>query len=73
VTYVLEDSYLSALATGLAEQHLDGLPDTQSDQRAAIIQGRTGLAVLARRDALDLPPDLQAAGRGEIAPAPTGS
>ncbi len=72
-TYILEDSYLSALTTGLAEQNLDGLPDTQSDQRAAIIQWRTGLTVLARRVALDLPADLQAAGRGEIAPSPTGS
>jgi hypothetical protein len=72
-TYILEDSYLSALTTGLAEHDLDGLPDTQSDQRAAIIQWRTGLTVLARRAALALPADLQAAGRGEIAPSPTGS
>lgn len=72
-TYILEDSYLSALTTGLAEHDLDGLPDTQSDQRAAIIQWRTGLTVLARRAALGLPADLQAAGRGEIAPSPTGS
>jgi hypothetical protein len=71
-TYILEDSYLSALTTGLAEHNLDGLPDTQSDQRAAIIQWRTDLTVLARRAALDLPADLQAAGRGEIAPSPTG-
>lgn len=72
-TYILEDSYLSALTTGLAEHDLDGLPDTQSDQRAAIIQWRTGLTVLARRAVLRLPTDLQAAGRGEIAPSPTGS
>jgi hypothetical protein len=72
-TYILEDSYLSALTTGLAERNLDGLPDTQSEQRAAIIQWRTGLTVLARRAGLDLPGDLQAAGRGEIAPSPHGS
>jgi hypothetical protein len=72
-TYILEDSYLSALTTGLAERNLDGLPDTQSAQRAAIIQWRTGLTVLARRAALELPGDLQAAGRGEIAPSPQGS
>jgi hypothetical protein len=72
-TYILEDSYLSALATGLAERKLDGLPDTQAAQRAAIIQWRTGLAVLASRGALDLPGDLQAAGRGEIAPSANGS
>jgi hypothetical protein len=72
-TYILEDAYLSALTTGLAEHDLDGLPDTQSDQRVAIIQWRTGLTVLARHAALRLPADLQAAGRGEIAPSPTGS
>jgi hypothetical protein len=72
-TYVLEDSYLSALAAGLAERRLDGLPDTQSAQRAAIIEWRTGLAVIARRVGLALPPDLQQAGRGEIAPSARGS
>lgn len=72
-TYILEDSYLSALATGLAARNLDGLPNTQSAQRAAIIEWRTGLGVLARRAALKLPGDLQAAGRGEIAPSPNGS
>jgi hypothetical protein len=72
-TYILEDAYLSALTTALAARNLDGLPNTQAVQRAAIIQWRTGLAVLARRAALDLPRDLQAAGRGEIAPSPGGS
>ncbi len=72
-TYILEDSYLSALTTGLAERNLDGLPDTQSEQRAAIIQWRTSLTVLAHVAGLDLPGDMQAAGRGEIAPSPHGS
>jgi len=72
-TYILEDSYLSALTTGLGERNLDGLPNTQSEQRAAIIQWRTGLEVLARRLDVALPGDLQAAGRGEIAPSPHGS
>jgi hypothetical protein len=72
-TYVLEDSYLSALTAGLARGDLGGLPDTQSAQRAAIVQWRTGLAVLAHRVGLTLPADLQAAGRGEIAPSPSGS
>ena len=72
-TYIFEDSYLSALTSGLAEQDLDDLPDTQSAQRAAIIQWRTDLTVLALRAGLDLPGDLQAAGRGEIAPSPNGS
>ncbi len=72
-TFIFEDSYLSALTTGLAERDLDHLPDTQSEQRAAIIQWRTGLEVLARRLSFALPSDLQAAGRGEIAPSPGGS
>lgn len=72
-TFILEDSHLSALVTGLAEHDLDGLPDTASEQRAAIIQWRTGLAVLARRAHFKLPADLQVAGRGEIRPSPDGS
>jgi hypothetical protein len=72
-TYIFEDSYLSALTVGLAHRALTNLPNTQADQRAAIIQWRTGLAVLARRLRIALPGDLQLAGRGEIAPSPRGS
>jgi hypothetical protein len=72
-TYVLEDAYLSALASGLARQELTDLPDTQSAQRAAIIRWRTGLMVLAEDAHFALPADLQQAGRGEIAPSPGGS
>ncbi len=72
-TYILEDSYLSALTVGLAERDFGDLPDTQSAQRAAIIQWRTELTVLADRVGLKLPADLQVAGRGEIAPSPNGS
>jgi hypothetical protein len=72
-TYVLEDAYLSALSNGLAERKLDDLPNTQAAQRAAIIGWRTGLTVLADRAGVDLPADLQQAGRGEIAPSPDGS
>jgi hypothetical protein len=72
-TYVLEDSYLSALTNGLATRDLANLPDTQAAQRAAIIEWRIGLAVLAQRASFALPPDLQRAGRGEIAPSPEGS
>jgi hypothetical protein len=72
-TYVLEDSYLSALTNGLATRKLDNLPDTQAAQRAAIIEWRIGLTVLARRLSFALPADLQRAGRGEIAPMPGGS
>jgi hypothetical protein len=72
-TFILEDAYLSALVTGLAEGDTDHLPDTQSEQRAAIIQWRTGLEILARQAGFKLPADLQVAGRGEIAPSPDGS
>jgi hypothetical protein len=72
-TYVLEDSYLSALVAGLADGELGDLPDTQSEQRAAIVRWRIGLTVLARAADAPLPADLQQAGRGEIAPSPTGS
>ena len=72
-TYVLEDAYLSAIASGLAQHDLGNLPDTQAAQRAAIIRWRTGLTVLARSAGFVLPADLQQAGRGEIAPSPGGS
>ncbi len=72
-TYILEDAYLSALANGLAARDFGGLPDTQAAQRAAIIDWRTGLTVLARRWRAPLPADLQQAGRGEIAPSAGGS
>jgi hypothetical protein len=72
-TYVLEDSYLSALAAGIANDQLGDLPNTQNEQRAAIIRWRTHLTVLAEAAHAPLPPDLQQAGRGEIAPSPSGS
>jgi hypothetical protein len=72
-TYVLEDSYLNALVAGLHEGDVEHLPNTQNDQRAAIIQWRFGLTVLARRLGVALPADLQQAGRGEVAPSPGGS
>jgi hypothetical protein len=71
-TYVLEDAYLSALSSGIATGDLAGLPDTQAQQRATIIGWRTGLAVLAAREGVTLPADLQQAGRGEIAPSAQG-
>lgn len=72
-TYVLEDSYLSALVAALPDRSFDELPDTQSAQRAAITDWRIQLEVRAHHLGLRLPADLQAAGRGEIAPSPTGS
>jgi hypothetical protein len=72
-TFVLEDAYLSALDAALPEHDFEHLPDTQNDQRAAIIAWRTRLEVLAGELDAKLPADLQVAGRGEIAPSPTGS
>ena len=71
-TYVLEDSYLSALAAALPARDFEGLPATESRQRAAIIDWRIRLEVLARRLGIRLPRDIQVAGRGEIAPSPLG-
>jgi hypothetical protein len=72
-TYVLEDAYLSALAAALPGREFADLPDTQNRQRAAIVAWRIGLEALANRLGVSLPADLQAAGRGEIAPSPSGS
>jgi hypothetical protein len=69
---VLEDSYLSALAAALPEREFDDLPDTQARQRAAITGWRIRLEVVAHRLGIRLPMDIQAAGRGEIAPSPVG-
>jgi hypothetical protein len=70
-TYFLEDAYLSALASALPSGSFNDLPHTANEQRAAIIEWRTDLTVLASRTHLPLPADLQIAGRGEIAPSPT--
>ena len=72
-TYVLEDSYLSALAAALPGRDYEGLPKTQSRQRAAIIAWRIRLEVVARRLGVRLPADIQVAGRGELAPSPLES
>ena len=71
-TYVLEDSYLSALAAAIPERDFEDLPDTDARQRAAIIAWRIRLQVVADRVGAKLPADLQVAGRGEIAPSPVG-
>jgi hypothetical protein len=72
-TYALEDAYLSALVAGLRRHDLSNLPRTEAAQRAAVIEWRIGLMVLAQQAGTTLPPDLQQAGRGEIAPSPEGS
>jgi hypothetical protein len=71
-TFVLQDTYLSALVASLKSREFDELPHFQNEQRAAIIAWRTRLQVLAGRWGVKLPADLQIAGRGEISPAPTG-
>ncbi len=71
-TFVLQDTYLSALVAALPDRAFDELPHFQNEQRAAIIAWRTRLQVLAERWGATLPANLQVAGRGEISPAPTG-
>jgi hypothetical protein len=71
-TFVLQDTYLSALTAALKDRAFDELPHFQNEQRAAIIAWRTRLQVLANRWGATLPADLQIAGRGEISPAPEG-
>jgi hypothetical protein len=71
-TFVLQDTYLSALVASLKSREFDELPHFQNEQRAAIIAWRTRLQVLANRWGATLPPNLQIAGRGEISPAPEG-
>jgi hypothetical protein len=72
-TYYLEDNYLSTLASDLNEGDFDNLPDTQDQQRLAIIEWRTQLEILAKKGDVKLPADIQQAGRGEIAPSLSGS
>jgi hypothetical protein len=71
-TFVLQDTYLSALVAALPDRAFDELPHFQNQQRAAIIAWRTRLQALADRWGAKLPANLQVAGRGEISPAPEG-
>ena len=71
-TYVLEDTYLAALAAAIPAREYDSLPATQNRQRRAIVAWRIRLEVLADRLGAELPADIQQAGRGEIAPSPAG-
>ncbi len=71
-TFVLQDTYLSALTAAIPDRAFDELPHFQNEQRAAIIAWRTRLQVLANRWGATLPANLQVAGRGEISPAPGG-
>ena len=71
-TFVLQDTYLSALTAAIPDRAFDELPHFQNEQRTAIIAWRTRLQVLANRWGATLPANLQVAGRGEISPAPGG-
>ncbi len=72
-TYLLEDGYLATLAADLGNGDFGNLPDTQDQQRLAIIEWRVQLQLAAAQVGYLLPADIQQAGRGEIAPSPTGS
>ncbi len=72
-TYLLEDSYLATLAADVGNGDFSNLPDTQDQQRLAIIEWRVQLQLAAAQVGYLLPADIQQAGRGEIAPSPTGS
>lgn len=72
-TYFFEDNYLATMASDLAESDFDNLPNTQDQQRLAIIIWRTKLQIIADKAGVTLPADIQQAGRGEIAPAPEES
>jgi hypothetical protein len=72
-TYFFEDSYLATLASDLRDGDFDNLPNTQGAQRLAIIEWRIQLEEVAAQLHVALPANLQQAGRGEIAPAVTGS
>jgi hypothetical protein len=67
-TYFYEDAYLATLAADLREGDFDNLPDTQSQQRLAIVIWRTKVEMIAADSGVTLPADIQQAGRGEIAP-----
>jgi hypothetical protein len=72
-TYELEDAYLRALVAALPDRSYGRLPHSQGQQREAIIRWRTNLNRLMQGAGVAPPTDLQIAGRGEIAPSPTGS
>jgi hypothetical protein len=72
-TYPLEEAYLRALAAAIPRRAFGRLPHTEARQRAALVAWRVGIERMARRLGVRLPADVQAAGRGEIAPSPDGS
>ena len=71
-TYVLEDRYLRALIGAVPGRTWARLPDFEPRQRRVIVAWRAALALEAARVGVPLPPDVQIAGRGDIAPSPEG-
>ena len=71
-TYVLEDRYLRALIAVLPSRRWERLPHYENRQRRILVAWRAALALEAARVQVPLPRDIQIAGRGEIAPSPTG-
>jgi hypothetical protein len=72
-TFILEDSYLNAVVAALPGGDFASLPNTQSEQREAIIAWRVQLEILAQAASVVPPSDLQQSGWGEIAPSVSGS
>jgi len=72
-TYLLEDAYLRALAAALPSANFASLPRTAAQQRRTIVIWRNQVQALGRALRVALPRDLGHAGRGDIAPSPTGS
>jgi hypothetical protein len=72
-TYLLEDAYLRALAAALPSADFASLPRTAAQQRRTIVIWRKQVQALGRALRVLLPRDLGHAGRGDIAPSPTGS
>ncbi len=71
-TYLLEDAYLRALAA-LPRGDVATVPHTAEQQRRTIVVWRNQVQDLGRALHVSLPRDLAHAGRGDIAPSPTGS
>ena len=69
-TYLVEDSYLATLAADLGSGDFGNLPDTQDQQRLAIIEWRVQLQLAAAQVGYLLPADIQQAGRRRDRPQP---
>lgn len=69
-TYVLEDRFLRALIAAVPGRHWEHLPHFESSQRRVIVAWRAAVVLEAARVQVSLPGDIQAAGRGELAPSP---